>query len=59
MFSANEIVDYVIATLDDISISGANNMRKLLGCIEALKEMKRVLEKGEEAKAPEEEGGDE
>ena len=39
-----EIIQTVIRTLNSISVSGAENMKKLLGCIEALQQIEAVEE---------------
>lgn len=41
-----ELINSVIVTLDSLTVTGAGNMGKVLGCIEALG---RVLKEAEEA----------
>lgn len=41
-----ETIRAVIRTLNTITVSGADNMNKILGCIQALQELLKV-EKGE------------
>ena len=37
-----EMLQHVIRTLDSLTVSGAENMKKLLGCMEALSQIVAV-----------------
>lgn len=41
-----ELIDRVIVTLDSLTITGAGNMGKVLGCINALNEVLEVEDNG-------------
>ncbi len=45
-------IQRVINTLEDTKISGAENMRKMIGCIEHLETVKKELMKHENADTP-------
>lgn len=48
MHSNEEIINAVLATLETIPVNGSDNLRKMLGSIEALKQLKDNLQGGEE-----------
>ena len=45
-------IQRVINTLEDTKVSGAENMRKMIGCIEHLETVKKELMKHENADTP-------
>lgn len=48
MHSNEQLINAVIVTLETIPVSGSDNMKKMLGSIEALKQLKDNLQGGEE-----------
>ena len=50
MYTEAELIDYLISTLNTVSVTGTANMSKILGCVEALKEIKKNLNKPDEPK---------
>jgi hypothetical protein len=43
MYTEEELIDYIISSLNTVSVIGTANMSKILGCVEALKEIKKNL----------------
>lgn len=43
-----DIIKAVVATLEDVEVHGAENLSKLLGCINALTELINQQKEGEE-----------
>lgn len=53
MYTTEQLITYLIGTLETIPVTGTDNMSKMIGCVEALKEIKKNLNKPDE---PEEVG---
>ena len=51
-----ERIQAVINTLNQITVSGYDNMNKLLGSMQTLTQIKNELSKGDDKKAPAEKG---
>lgn len=45
-----EILQAIVLTLEDVEVHGSANLSKLLGCINALKEILNQQKEGEEIK---------
>ena len=52
-----ERIQAVINTLNQITVSGYDNMNKLLGSMQTLTQIKNELSEGDDKKAPSEKGG--
>lgn len=56
MYTAEQIIDYIVSTLDSIEVKGTANMYKIIGCVEALKELRKGISAKEET--DQEDGGE-
>lgn len=53
-----EILEYAVKTLNDINVKGADDMKKMLGVIEALTQIKDIAKHPPEVAESKEEGSE-